>query len=71
MNRGHAAGMPGLPGLQQCQRFGAAHLADDDAVGPQPHGRAHQPRQISGFAGMQLHQISARHWISQVSSMIT
>ena len=39
---GDAAGMAGVPGLQHVERFGAAHLADDDAVGPQPQRRAHQ-----------------------------
>ena len=53
----HAAGMSGHPRLQECQRFAAAHFADDDAVGPQPHGRAHQARQIGLLTGMQLHQI--------------
>ena len=30
-----AAGMAGAPGLEEIERFGAAHLADRDAVGAQ------------------------------------
>ena len=37
-----ASRMAGAPSLEQIERFGATHLADDDAVRPQPQGRAHQ-----------------------------
>ena len=32
----------GVHGLQHVERFGAAHLADDDAVGPHAQAVAHQ-----------------------------
>ena len=48
---GDAAGMAGVPGLQHVEGFGPAHLADDDAVGSQPQGRAHQVGQ-RGDAGL-------------------
>ena len=35
MDGADAAGMAGAPGLEQVERFGAAHLADRDAVGAQ------------------------------------
>ena len=34
--------MSGVEGLQQVGRFGAAHLADDDVIGPVPQGVAHE-----------------------------
>src|SRR5580704_18255984 len=57
MDRSHPAGMSRGPRLQQPQRFRAAHLADDDAIGPQPHGRAHQARQVGRLGGVELHNI--------------
>jgi hypothetical protein len=35
MDRADAAGMAGAPGFEEVERFGAAHLADRDAVGAQ------------------------------------
>jgi hypothetical protein len=35
VNGGDPAGMPGVPGLEHIEGFGAADLADHDAVGPQ------------------------------------
>ena len=32
----------GVEGLQQVGRFGAAHFADDDVIGPVPQGVAHE-----------------------------
>ena len=40
-----AAGMTGVPRLEEIERLGSAHLAHDDAVGPQPEGRADQIRE--------------------------
>ena len=34
--------MAGVPGFEHVEGLGAAHLADDDAVGTQPQRRAHQ-----------------------------
>src|ERR1700722_15390528 len=51
---------PGCPVSQAFRSASAsapAHLADDDAVGAQPHGRADQAREIDHFTGMQLNQI--------------
>ena len=42
MDRGQRPGMAGVQRLQQIERFAAAHLADDDAVGAMPQGRAEQ-----------------------------
>ena len=36
VQRADAAGMAGAPGFQEIERLGAAHLADRDAVRPQP-----------------------------------
>ena len=38
VDRADAARMAGAPGLEQVERFGAAHFADRDAVGAQPQG---------------------------------
>ena len=37
-----AAEMPGVQRLQQVERFRATDLADEDAIGPMPQGRAEQ-----------------------------
>ena len=42
MDRAHAAVVAGVHGLQHVERFGAAHLADDDAVGPHAQRVDHQ-----------------------------
>ncbi|KEH08428.1 hypothetical protein GY14_20275 [Delftia tsuruhatensis] len=42
VDRGDTARMAGAPHLDEIQRLGAAHLADDDAIRPQAHGRPHQ-----------------------------
>src|SRR3546814_21127661 len=36
------AGMPGIPGLEHVEGFAAPHFADDDAVGTETQGGAHQ-----------------------------
>ena len=61
MHGGDAAGMAGVPGLQHVEGLGAAHLADDDAVGAQPQRRAHQVGQ-RGDAGLgaQRHAVGGR-----------
>ena len=40
--RGGRAAVSGVEGLQQVGRFGAAHFADDDVIGPVPQGVAHE-----------------------------
>ena len=40
VDRADAAGMAGAPGLQEIERFGAAHFADRDAVRAQTQGGA-------------------------------
>jgi hypothetical protein len=40
MDRADAAGMAGAPGFEEVEGFGAAHLADRDAVGAQAQRRA-------------------------------
>ena len=42
VDRADPARMAGAPGLEQVQRFGAAHLADGDAIRPQPQRRAYE-----------------------------
>ena len=42
MDGGERAAVSGGEGLQQVGRFGAAHLADDDVIGPVPQGVAHE-----------------------------
>ncbi len=37
MDRGDTARMTGAPHLDEIQRLGAAHLADDDTIRPQAH----------------------------------
>ena len=67
-----AAGMAGAPGLQEIERFGAAHLADRDAVGPQAQRRADEigergdavlgaQRDEVGRAALQLARILDQH----------
>jgi hypothetical protein len=36
------AGMAGAPGFEELERFGAAHFANRDSVGPQAQRRAHE-----------------------------
>ncbi len=58
VNRADAAGMAGAPGLEEIQRLGAAHLADRNAIGPQPKGRAHEIGQRGGaILGAQRHEV--------------
>ena len=40
VNGAEAPEVPRIEGLQQVERFGAAHFADDDAVGPVTEGGA-------------------------------
>jgi hypothetical protein len=42
MQRGDPARMAGVPGLQEIERFGAAHFAHDDAIRAQTHRRANE-----------------------------
>src|SRR3546814_3193227 len=42
VDRGDAAGMTRVPGLQHVEGLGSPDLADDDAVGPKAHGRAYE-----------------------------
>ena len=42
MDGGERAAVSGVEGLQQVGRFGAAHLADDDVIGPVAQGVAHE-----------------------------
>ena len=61
MDRADAARMTGAPGLQQVQRFGAAHLADGDAIGPQPQRCAHQIGQgRDPVLGAQGHEVGGQ-----------
>src|SRR3546814_7920898 len=41
VDRGDAAGVARAPHLDEIQRLGAAHLADDDTIRAQEIGRAH------------------------------
>jgi hypothetical protein len=66
---GDAAGMAGAPGFEQVERLGAAHLADDDAVGAQAQAwraparssRRHRPVRSGTWS-------ARRHCSSTVSS---
>ena len=61
MDGADAAGMAGAPSLQEVERFRAAHLADRDAVGPQPQRRAHQVGQRrDAVLGAQRHEVRRR-----------
>ena len=56
-----AAGMAGAPGLQEIERFGAAHLADRDAVGPQAQRGAHEiGERGDAVLGAQRHEVRRR-----------
>ena len=58
VDRADPAGMAGAPGLQQIEGFRAAHLADRDAVGPQPQRRADEIGQRGdAILGPQRHEI--------------
>src|SRR3982074_1909004 len=45
MDGADAAGMPGSPGLQEIERFGAPDFTDRDAIRPQPQRGANQIRE--------------------------
>ena len=61
VDRADAAGMAGAPGLEQVERLGAAHLADRDAIGPQPQRRAHEiGERGDAVLGAQRHQVRRR-----------
>ena len=60
MDRGDAAGMAGIPGLEQRQCRAVADLADNDAIGTQPHRAFEQLRHVDGIAGVQRHGILGR-----------
>ena len=58
MQGADTAGMAGAPGLQEIERLGAAHLADRNAVGPQPQGRADEIGQRGrAVLGAQRHEV--------------
>src|SRR5208283_555606 len=57
VDRCDSARMTGVPRFEQRERFGAAHLADDYAVGTQPHGGPYQPRHVRGLGGVELDEI--------------
>ena len=58
MHGADAAGMAGVPGLEHVERFGAAHLADRNAIGPQPQRGAHEIGQRGdAVLGAQRHQV--------------
>ena len=58
VDRADAAGMAGAPRLEQVERFGTAHLADRDAVGPQAQGRADQVGERgNAVLGAQRHEV--------------
>src|SRR5690606_15804380 len=42
VDRGDPARMTRVPRLEHVERLAPAHLADDNAVGPQAQGRAHE-----------------------------
>ena len=61
MDGADAAGMAGAPGLEQIERLGAAHLADRNAVGPQPQRGAHEVGQRGdAVLGAQRHEVRRR-----------
>ena len=41
--------MSGVEGLQEVGRFAAAHLADDDVIGPVPQGMAYEVADADGY----------------------
>ena len=58
MDGADPAGMAGAPGLQQIQRFGAAHLADRYAVGAKPQRGAHEiGERGDAILGAQRHEV--------------
>ena len=58
MDGADAAGMAGAPGLEQVERFGAAHLADRDAVGTQPQRGANEVGERGdAVLGAQRHEV--------------
>jgi hypothetical protein len=48
VNRAETAEVSGVQSLQQVERFGAAHLANEDAIRPMPKGRTKQVRDGDG-----------------------
>ena len=58
MQRADPAGMAGAPGLEEIERLGAAHLADRDAVGPQPQRGADEIGERGrAFLGAQRNEV--------------
>src|SRR6185295_6642241 len=58
---GDAAGVAGIPSLQHVQGFASAHLTDDDAVGSQAQGGAHEIAEAdSAGLGAQRQAIGGR-----------
>src|SRR5271155_1951758 len=57
MNSRKPAGMARVPCLEKRQRFGATELADDDPVGPQPHCRAEQTKQVRRLGRVQIDSV--------------
>ena len=60
MHRRAPARMAGVPCLQEIERFAAPHLADDDAVGTQTHGRLNKYLQIDAGRGPQADDVIRR-----------
>lgn len=52
--------MTGVPGFKERQGRSVADLANDDAVGAQPHRALQQPGHIHRVAGMQANRILRR-----------
>ena len=48
MDGGERAAVSGVEGLQQVGGFAAAHLANDDVIGPVPQGVAHEVADTDG-----------------------
>ena len=72
MKGADAAGMAGAPGLQQVERFRAAHLADRDAIGTQAKRGAHEIGQRATPSLVRsATRFGAVHCSSRVSSIST
>src|SRR6516225_6437535 len=72
MDRADAAGMSRAPGLQQIERLAAPHLADGDAIGPEPERGAHQIGQRRDAVLVRIvTRFGAAHCSSRVSSIST
>ena len=52
--------MAGVPSLEQGECCAVAHLADDDPVRTQAHGRLEEPLHVDEVAGPESHDVRAR-----------